>query len=101
MSLSFKNTKNVKIQYQIRYIYIHICGDQLPLKVLFRLDRLGLWPNDPFQERGHVQGRLTKVEMEVALQEELKGIYSKPKPIRGDFPPQNICPRWLKTSQSS
>ena len=103
MSLSFKNTKNIKIQYQIRYIYIyiHICGDQLPLKVLFRLDRLGLWPNDPFQERGHVQGRLTKVEMEVALQEELKGIYSKPKPIRGDFPPQNICPRWLKMSQSS
>ena len=67
MSPSFKNTKNVKIQYQIRYIYIYICGDQLPLEVLFRLDRLDLWPNDPFRECGHVQGRLTKVEMEVAL----------------------------------
>ena len=33
---------------------------------------LGLWPNDPVRERGHVQGRSTKVEMEVALQEELK-----------------------------
>ena len=76
------------------------CGDQLPLEVLFRLDKLGLWPNDPVRERGHVRGRLTKVEMEVALQEELKGIYSKPKPIRGDFPPRNICLRWLETSQS-
>ena len=56
------------------------CGDQLPLEVLFRLDRLGLWPNDPVREHGHVRGRLTKVEMEVALQEELKGIYSKLKP---------------------
>ena len=51
------------------------------------LDRLGLLPNDPVRERGHVRGRLIKVEMEVALQEELKGIYSKPKPIRDDFPP--------------
>ena len=76
------------------------CGDQLPLEVLFRLDKLGLWPNDPVRERRHVRGRLTKVEMEVTLQEELKGIYSKPKPIRGDFPPRNICPRWLETSQS-
>ena len=78
MSLSFKNTKNIKIQYQIRYIYRYICGDQLPLEVLFRLDRLGLWPNDLVRERGHVQRRLTKVEMEVALQEELKGIYNRP-----------------------
>ena len=45
---------------------------------------LGLWPNDPVRERGHVQGRSTKVEMEVALQEELKGIYSIPNPIRGE-----------------
>ena len=76
------------------------CGDQLPLEVLFRLDRLGLWPNDAVWERGHVQGRLTKVEMEVALQEELGGIYSRPKPIRGEKSPQNICPRWLETSLS-
>ena len=80
---------------------ICLCGDQLPLEVLFRLDRLGLWPNDLVRERGHVQRRLTKVEMEVALQEELNDIYSRPKPIRGDFPPRNICPRWLETSQSS
>ena len=57
------------------------CGDQLPLKVLFRLDRLGLWPNDPVQEREHVRGQLTRVEMEVVLQEELMGIYSRPKPV--------------------
>ena len=57
------------------------CGDQLPLEVLFRLDRLGLWPNDPVRECRHVRRRLTKVEMEVALQEELNDIYSRPKPI--------------------
>ena len=51
---------------------------------MFKLDMLGLWPNDPVRERGHVQGRSTKVEMEVALQEELKGIYSRPNPIRGE-----------------
>ena len=28
-----------------------LCGDQLPPKVLFRLDRLGLWPNDPVRDR--------------------------------------------------
>ena len=90
----------VEIENKI-YIYIYIyCGDQFPLKVLFRLDRLGLWPNDPVRECKHVRGRLTKVEMEVALQEELRGIYSRPKPIRGDFPPRNICSRWLETSQS-
>ena len=64
------------------------------------LNRLGLWPNDPVRERGHVRGRSTKIEMEVALQEELKGIYSRPKPIRGEQSPRNICPRWLETSQS-
>ena len=48
------------------------------------LDRLGLLPNDPVRERRHVRGRLIKVEMEVALQDELKGIYSRPKPIRGE-----------------
>ena len=77
-----------------------ICGDELPLEVLFRLDRLGLWPNDPVREHGHVRGRSTKVEMEVALQEELKGIYSRPNPIRGEQSPRNICLRWLETSQS-
>ena len=63
------------------------------------MDRLGLWPNGPVRGRGHVRERLTKVEMEVALQEELKGIYSSPKPIRGDLPPRDFCLRWLDTSQ--
>ena len=63
------------------------------------MDRLGLWPNDPVRGRGHVRERLTKVEMEVALQEELKGIYSSPKLIRGDLPPRDFCLRWLETSQ--
>ena len=72
----------------------------MSLEVLFRLDRLGLWLNDPVRECGHVRERLTKVKMEVALQEELRGIYTRPKPIRGDFPPRNICPRCLETSQS-
>ena len=62
-------------------IFRGYCGDQLPLEVLFRLDRLGLWPNNPVRGRGHIQGRSTKEEMEVVLQEELKGIYSGPKPI--------------------
>ena len=52
--------------------------------VLFRLNGLGLWPNDPVRERRHIRGRLTKVEVEIALQEELKVIYNKPKPIRGE-----------------
>ena len=77
------------------------CGDQLPLQVLFKMDRLGLWPNDPVRGRGHVRERLTKVEMKVTLQEELKGIYSSPKPIRGNLPPWDLCSRWLETSQPS
>ena len=46
------------------------CGDQLPLEVLFKLDRLGLWLNNPV--RGHVQirGRSLKEEVKVVLQEE-------------------------------
>ena len=43
------------------------CGDQLPLEVLFRLDRLGLWPNDPVRGRRHIRRRSTKVEMKIAL----------------------------------
>ena len=76
------------------------CGDQLPLKVLFRLNRLGLWSNDPIRGRRHIRGWSTKVEMEIALQEELKGIYNRPKPIRGEKSPWNICSRWLETSLS-
>ena len=62
-------------------------GDQLPLEVLFRLNRLGLWPNDPIRGRRHIRGRSTKVEMEIALQEKLKSIYNRPKPIRSEKPP--------------
>ena len=43
------------------------CGDQLPLEELFRLNRLGLWPNDLVRGRRHIRGRSTKVEMEIAL----------------------------------
>ena len=55
--------------------------------VLFRLNGLGLWPNDPVQGRRHIRGRLTKVEVEIALQEELKVVYSRPKPIRDEESP--------------
>ena len=57
------------------------CGDQLPLEVLFRLNGLGLWPNDPVRGRRHIRGWRTKVEVEIALQEVLKVVYSRPKPI--------------------
>ena len=72
----------------------------MPLEVLFRLNRLGLWPNNPVRGRRHIRGWSTKVEMEIALQEELKGIYNRPKPIRGEKSPRNICLRWLETSLS-
>ena len=76
------------------------CGGQLPLEVLFRLNGLDLWPSDPILERRHIRGRSTKVEMEIALQERLKSIYNRPKPIQGEKSPWNICPRWLETSLS-
>ena len=37
-------------------------------EVMFRLNGLGLWPNDPVQGCRHIRGRLTKVEVEIALQ---------------------------------
>ena len=54
----------------------------MPLEVLFKLDRLGLWPNNPIRGRGHIRGRSNKEEMEVVLKEELKDIYSGPKHVR-------------------
>ena len=57
------------------------CGNQLPLEVLFRLDRLGLWPNNPVRGCRQIRGRSIKEEMKIVLQEELKGIYSGPKHI--------------------
>ena len=50
-------------------------------EVLFRLNELGLWPNDPIRGRRHIRGQSTKVEVEIALQKELKVIYNRPKPI--------------------
>ena len=67
-------------------------------RVLFRLNGLGLWPNDPVRGRRHIWGRSTKVKVEIALQEELKVIYNRSKPIRGEKSSQNICPRWFETS---
>ena len=60
---------------------------QVISKVLFRLNGLGLWPNDPVRGCRHVRGQSTKVEAEMALQEELKVIYDRPKPIRGEKSP--------------
>ena len=68
--------------------------------VLFRLNGLGLWPNDPVRGHKHIRGQSTKVEVEIALQEELKVVYSRPKPIRDEESPLNICPRWFETSLS-
>ena len=35
----------------------------------------------------YIRGRSTKVEVEIALQEELKGIYDRSNPIRGEKSP--------------
>ena len=69
--------------------------------VLFKLNGLGLWLNDPVRGRRHIRRRSNKVEMEIALQEELKVIYNRPKPIRGEKSPRNIYPRWFETFLSS
>ena len=69
-------------------------------RVLFRLNGLGLWPNDPVRGRRHIRGQSTKVEVEIALQEELKVIYNRPKFIRGEKSPRNICSRRFETSLS-
>ena len=71
------------------------------LGVLFGLNGLGLWPIDPVRKCRHIRGRSIKVEVEVALQEELKVIYDRPKPIRGEKSPQNIYLRWFETFLAS
>ena len=63
-------------------IFRGYCGVQLPLEVLFGLDRMGLWPNNPVQGCEQIRGRSIKEEMKIVLQEELNGIYSGPKHIR-------------------
>ena len=68
--------------------------------VLFRLNGPGLWPNDPIRKRRYIRERSTMVEVEIALLEELKVIYNRPKPIRGEKSPRNICPRRFETSLS-
>ena len=67
-------------------------------RVLFRLNGPGLWPNDLVRRCRHIRGWSTKVEVEIALLEELKVIYNRYKPIRGEKSPRNICPRWFETS---
>ena len=64
--------------------------------VLFGPNGLGLWPIDPVQGCKHIQGWSTRVEVEMALQEELKVIYDRSKPIRGEKSPRNIYPRWYE-----
>ena len=66
-------------------------------RVLFRLNGLGLWPNDLVRGRRHIQGRSTKAEVEIALQEELKVIYNKPTPIRGEKSHRKRSPWWFET----
>ena len=69
--------------------------------VLFGLNGLGLWPIEPIWGCRHIWGRSTKVEVEMTLQEELKVIYDRPKPIWGEKSPRNIYPRWFETSLAS
>ena len=59
------------------------CGDQLIPEVLFRLRGLGLLPNSQIRGRGHIRGRSVKEEMKIVLQDEVKGICSGLKHIRG------------------
>ena len=51
--------------------------------VLFILNGLDLWPINPVRGCRHIRGWSTKVKVEMTLQEELKVIYDRPKPIRG------------------
>ena len=60
---------------------LYILWGPVASRVLFRLNGLGLWPNDPVRGRKLIRGRSIKVEVEIALQEELKIIYNRPKPI--------------------
>ena len=70
-------------------------------RVLFGLNGLGLWPIDPIRGCGHIRGWSTKVEVEMALQEELKVVYDRPKLVRGEKLPQSIYPRWFETFLTS
>ena len=74
---------------------------QIISRLLFRLNGLGLWPNDPVQGHKYIWGRSTKVEVKMALQEELKGIYDRSKPIRDEKSPRNFYLRWFETFLSS
>ena len=69
--------------------------------ILFGLNGLGLWPIDLVRGCRHIRGRSTKVEVEMALQEELKVVYDRPKPVRGEKLPRNIYPRWFETFMTS
>ena len=66
-------------------------------EVLLRLYGLSLWPNNPIQGCLQVRGWSVKVVTEISLKEELKVIYDRPKPIRGEKSPRNIYPRWFET----
>ena len=43
--------------------FIYMCGDQLTPELLFRLRRLGLWPNNPVRGRERIRGLSDKKEM--------------------------------------
>ena len=69
--------------------------------VLFGLNGLGLWLMDPIRGCKHIRGQSTNVEVEMALQEELKVIYDRLKPIRGEKSSRNICLMWFETFLTS
>ena len=74
--------ENIEVANPKRYLWGPVI-----FGVLFRLNGLGLWPIDPVRGCRHIRGRSTKVEVEMALQEELKVIYDRSKPIRGENSP--------------
>ena len=65
--------------------------------VLCGLNGLGLWPIDLVRGCRYIRGWSTKVEVEMELQEELKVVYDRLKPVRGEKLPRNIYPRWFET----
>ena len=75
-------------------------GQIIP-RVLFRLNGPGLWPNDPIRGHKYIRRRLTKVEVKMTLREELKGVYDRSKPIRGEKSPRNFYTIWFETFLSS
>ena len=81
INLNWLSWKIPQIQPNLTYLYSDtILWGPVASGILFRLNELGLWPNDLVRGHWHIWGQSTKVEVEIALQEELKVIYNRPKP---------------------